>query len=59
MNITEYTLTISDGEREKSLTYRGNENIVIRSSMIENEDNTAMLFPRHVLEKFMELIQCS
>jgi len=56
MNITEYKLTITDDVRTKTLTYRGNENIILECNIPQNEDNSAMLFPRHILEKFMEMI---
>lgn len=56
MEIENYTLHIQDKKGyEKTLIYRGNENIIIRASSI-GENNT-ILIPRHLLEKFMEMIK--
>lgn len=58
MNITEWKLTITCEDNEKSLIYRGNEHIVIKNKLLNaNDDNgVVILFPRHVLRKFMEMI---
>jgi hypothetical protein len=69
MQITEYKLTI-EGEIgghpvTKSLTYRGNENIIIDDSdgsVVDDKDyddhnHTIIKFPRHILKKFMEMIE--
>lgn len=57
MNITEHKLTITDELRTKTLIYRGNENVMITCNCAENEDDSVILFPRHILEKFMEIIE--
>lgn len=51
-------------EYKKELIYRGNENIIISEShdfteeeLIEGYDgHEEILFPRHILQKFMEMI---
>lgn len=70
MRITEYKLTITcsvvgeDGDREKELIWRGNENVIIREkpniNEVESDDDlydgyTYILIPMHILRKFVEL----
>lgn len=57
MNITEWILEINNGIRKQTLTYRGNNNIIITTSKNESEDGFSIKFPRHELEKFMEMIK--
>lgn len=52
------TLTVKTDDIEISLTYHGNENVFIKAistETIENE-NVTISIPRHILEKFLELI---
>jgi hypothetical protein len=63
MNITEYKLTISyDNDTFKEIVYRGNENIIISTEdwiddyEIVEKNRMDIRFPRHILEKFLEMI---
>lgn len=56
MNIQTYHLIICDDTRTKELFYSGNENITIKCNVPDSEEDGTILFPRAVLEKFMELI---
>jgi hypothetical protein len=59
MEIAEYKLTITTNRGTvKELVYRGNENISVSSSCDNSGEDgrTKFLFPRHVLQKFVELI---
>ena len=58
MNIETYQLIISDDTRTKSLFYGGNEQITITSNLPEDSgDETIILIPRHVMKKFLEMIE--
>lgn len=56
MNIQTYHLQISDDTRTLELFYSGNSEIHIKSNVPFNEDGDVILFPRVVLEKFLEII---
>lgn len=56
MAIEEYHLIIDDGTIKKELIYRGNENIIIKSTYVEKEDGAVIPLSRHILEKFIEMI---
>lgn len=64
MNIVEYKLQITtqvageDDDHTYELVYRGNENIIIRSNYftLGEKANTSIVIPRHILEKFVEII---
>jgi len=53
--VKEWQLSIVyENNTEKTLTYRGNENIIITSPLfLDNQIN----FPLHILEKFIEMIK--
>lgn len=66
MDILEYRLIINfksnyvnvDKETAIELFYGGNENIIIKSSPYDIEGGIAYtLIPRHILEKFIEMIK--
>lgn len=70
MNIIEYKLTVTCrnidstdelthvDDTEKELIYRGNENVIIRERPDKDPlaDEKTILIPRHILEKFLEMI---
>lgn len=59
MNITKYHLIITNETKDHmhttELIYLGNENITIQSTQTVN--NHKIDIPRHILEKFMEMIE--
>lgn len=59
MSITEYSLTITQqcgsNEFTKTLTYRGNENIIVKQTSERAE--VEILIPRHQLEAFLRVIE--
>ena len=59
MDIKEYNLKITyDNDTVKELIYRGNENIIIKSEIVNIYDGTSsVLVRRHVMEKFLEMIK--
>ena len=57
MRINEYRLIINDDSRIKELIYYGNENIIIKCNISCDESETNILFPRHILEAFIEMIK--
>lgn len=61
MQITEYKLTIEGDihghQVTTSLTYRGNENIMLTSTDMSDIHHEKILrVPRHILKNFMEMI---
>jgi len=65
MDITEYRLIVTgrnthvhiDKEISVEFYYGGNESIIIKSESYDTENGIeAMIIPRHILEKFIEMI---
>ena len=52
-----YHLTICDDIRTLELFYGGNENIVIRCNVPQSEESEEILFPYHILKRFMQLTE--
>lgn len=69
MNIISYQLSVlirheDQSERSIDLIYRGNENILIKSYVVhenevpsETEPNSWVKVPRHLLESFIKMIE--
>lgn len=62
MNITSWHVEV-EGENggypvKKSVTYRGNENLVIKCDYEKEANETTVIrFPRYVMDKFLEMIE--
>jgi hypothetical protein len=61
MTITEYSLTITQqcgsNEFTKTLTYRGNENIIIKAEASDDDEAIHILIPRNIMEAFLKMIE--